>query len=115
MNGYIGKKRRVPRISVEQADDFFRGNRMNVYGQEQFIEIYSRRGEDLSNIWFEDLRAELVQRQTDARPIVKVSGRYCYKKNIDGKRVRDETEFECFQDEKVQVLSQRPYRSRYRR
>jgi hypothetical protein len=115
MNRYFGKKRRVPRVSVEQAEEFFRGNRLNLYGQETFIELYSKRGEDFSNIWFEDLGAELVQRETDTRPVTRVYGRYCVKKTSEDKRRRDETEFECFEGEKVQVIRQGEYRLRYRR
>ncbi len=115
MNGYLGKKKRSLRINVEQASNFFSGNRMNIYGQETFIEIYGRRGEDLSDIWFEDLMAEIVQRQTDTRPITRVYGRYCVKKTSEGKRKRSEIEFECFEDEKVQVIRQGDYRLRYRK
>lgn len=115
MNGFIKKKKRPIRISVERASDFFGGNGLNIYGEETFIEIYSKRGEDLSDIWFEDLRAEMVQRETDTRPVTRVYGRYCVKKKSEGKRDRYETEFECFEGERVQVIKQGDYKPRYRR
>lgn len=52
---------RLERFSVEEADKFFRGNNMDIYSKETFIEIYNKRGQGFNNVWFEDLRAELVR------------------------------------------------------
>ena len=111
----MAKKVRLERFNVEDANVFLRGNRMNIYGQETFIELYGRNGEDFSNVWFEDLRAELVKRPADPKPVNLISGRYCTKKTVEGERKRYEIEFQSFEGEKVEVIREGEYRSRYRR
>lgn len=104
-------KKRLARFSIPEANEFFCRNGVNIHGQETFIEIYSRAGEDNSNVWFEDLRVELTK---DARAISRVTGRYCTKKTIDGKRARYEIDFVGFEGEKVEVVREGHYRLRYR-
>ncbi len=109
----MAKRVRLDRFSVDQADELFRRNRMNIYGQEQFIDLYGKNGDDFSHIWFEEL--EFRARLVDNRALTEVSGRYCVKKNLDGKRERYEKEFRGLEDEKLQVTREGPYKLRYRR
>lgn len=110
----MAKRVRLERFKVEEAEEFFMGNRVNLYGQEIFIELYAKRGEGFPNVWFEDLRAEMI-RGTDNRPSTELSGRYCVKKTSEGKRERCEIEFRSLESGKVEVIRQGDYKLRYRR
>lgn len=109
------KKVRLDRFNVLEASEFFRNNGMNVYGQETLTDLYSRGDEtDFPNIWFEELEAKLVK-NGDLRAVRKISGRYCVKKKLEDARSRHEIEFECLGDERMRVVSEGPYRLRYRK
>lgn len=106
-------KKRLERFSVDEANELFRRNGVNIYGQEAFIELYAKHGEDFSHVWFEELMFR-ARRGEGNRVSTEVTGRYCVKRNVEGKRERYEKEFKGLEGEKIQSIKEGWYRLRYR-
>lgn len=109
----MAKRVRFERFSVDEANELFRRNGVNIYGQETFIELYGKHGDDFSHIWFEELTFRAIKGQGN-RALTETTGRYCVKRNVEGKRERYEKEFRGLEGEKIEAIREGPYRLRYR-